>query len=104
MYNTIKFQDMNGRSGATIITVGRVEDKPGGLEIEFNKGVDERTRRAAHYSAVLYPAVKKGDWKTGDVSGQIEQVSRKDLGPEVTVSGIWVENGIRTLFEVYFTK
>ena len=54
--------------------------------------LDERTRGPRRYKAQLWPGAGNGHWEyAGGEDGDLEKVTRKNLGKEIVVEGIWVE-------------
>jgi hypothetical protein len=102
--NTISFQDCERKQPKETFFLVRLDDKPTGLELEFNKGLDDRTRQPLRYKLLLTPATRSGTWENAAASGDIEHVERKDIGTEHIVNGIWVEAGERSMIEIYFAK
>jgi hypothetical protein len=103
--NTITFKDLNAKRPNEIIFLQTVINQPNGITITFGKGLDERTRAARRYTAVLTPGAGTGIWNyTGGEDGELEKVVQKKLGKEIIVEGIWVEAGERLAFEIYFLE
>lgn len=102
--NTITFRDCDGKKPKEVVFLTKLENKPNGIELEFNKGIDERSRGPRRYSVTLVPAAGIGTWRNAEDEGDLEKVVQKNLGKEITVSGIWPEAGERLTFEVYFLE
>lgn len=103
--STITFKDLNGKRPNEIIFLRSVDNEPNGITITFAAGHDENTRGPRRYRAQLWPGAGNGHWEcAGHEEGDLEKVTRKNLGKEIVVEGIWVEAGERRGFEVYFLE
>lgn len=102
--NTITFKEFDSKGGSQRFDVDKLDDKPAGCEIVFARGSDDRTNQPKRYTALLQPGAKTGSWTAADQSGELEHVERKDMGTEHTITGIWIEDGKRLQFEVFFWK
>jgi len=100
--NTITFKDLNNKRPDEVIFLQTAENLPSGITITFNDKLDERTRGPRRYKAQLWPGAGHGKWEyVGSEEGELEKVTQKNIGKEIIISGIWVEDGERRGFEVY---
>lgn len=92
-----------GRGGfVEHLETAQVTVRPEGIQLTFNRGQDERTRRPIRYRVFLTPAVNTGSWATDEDAGHIEHL-RASSGPATALprlEGIWVQAGERRQFRI----